>query len=94
MSPRYYFREESCSKCVYDFHTPDQLKKIINTFEAGTFTRWKRFRSVGFEKKYDRASKSVYELDEFTARKLSEFGDDCLKRLQTGGKRSKHFKLY
>lgn len=57
-NPLSFIQEESCSKCIYDFQGPGQLKSLINKFEAGTFSRWKRFRSVGFEKNEKHASKS------------------------------------
>ena len=55
--PRYFKREEHECRCIYDFYSPSQVMKLINNFEAGTFSKWKRFRGIGFEKKYVRTSK-------------------------------------
>ena len=94
MNPRSFVHEDSCDKCVYDFQQPDQVKSLINKYEAGTFTRWKSFRSVGFQKKYIKASGSVYNIGEFSAEKLLQFGEEILAKLKTKGKTSRHFKTY
>ena len=82
--PRYFGYDERFYRCVYDFQTPSKVSSLIHNFEAGTFTKWKRFRGVGFEKRKlsDRSSRSVYDINEYSASKLRSYGDSLLKHMK------------
>ena len=93
-NPRHFLLDKNNCRCVYDFKTPAQLQELINRFEAGTFSRWKRFRGVGFKKKYSRASKSIYDVAKYSAEKLSKYGNHLLEQVKSKGKRNPHFKTF
>ena len=87
--PRYFAYDAHWCRCVYDFHTPTQVRGLISNYESSTFTRWKRFRGVGFanngNKKADRSSKSIYDISEYTMTKLQRFGNNLLEGLKEKG---------
>ena len=67
---------------------------MTNKYEAGTFTRWKCFRGVGFEKKYSRSSKSIYDVAEYSVGKLSSYGNYLLDQIKAKGKQNSQFKTF
>ena len=51
-TPRHFVQDERCIKCVYDYICPKKMWNIIAKYQAGTFTKWKRFRGTGFKRTY------------------------------------------
>ena len=94
MEPRHFVQNEDSYRCVYNFHKPGELKNIINKFESGTFTKWKRFRGIGFEKKYSRAHRTIHDCDEYTVEKLTSVGNAMLTKLKTIRKGNQRIKTY
>ena len=93
-NPRYCKNEERQYRCVYEYQDPSQVMRLINNFEAGTFTKWKRFRGIGFGKKYIRTSKNIYDVSVYTATKLLNYGNGVIKRVKEQGKRNEQHKMF
>ena len=68
--------------------------ELINNFEAGSFTKWKRFRGIGFEQKYVRSSKSIYDVNVYSAEKLLRLGKDLIGRIKEKGKSNEQHKMF
>ena len=68
--------------------------QLINHFEAATFTKWKRFRGIGFDKKYARTSKSIYDVNVYTAAKLLNYGNSVIGRIKEQGKSNAQHKMF
>ena len=94
MKPRVFFEEDKGRRCIYNFRTPEKLVDLIHKYEAGTFTKWKRFRGVGFDKKYQRSSNSIYDVNEYSAPKLTTYGNELLEKIKSTGKINQRFKRY
>ena len=86
--------ENKSYKCVYDFRNPTQVQEIINKYQVGFFTRWKRFRGVGFEKKYLRSSEVIYDIAGYSTAKLISYGNDQLKTINSKSKVKRQFKTF
>ena len=72
------------------------FKTLIKKYEAGNFTKWKRFRGVAFNKAKPESSnvKSIYDLGEYKVEKLMNFGAKVISNLKTKGKLNQRFKCY
>ena len=94
MSPRFFVHDDNSTRCVYSFLKAEELKNTINKFEAGTFTKWKHFCGVGFEKKYAKAHTKITNYDEYTAEKLMRVGDALLIKFKDMERRNRKIKMY
>ena len=94
MKPRYFYEEDNAHKCTYNYQNPEQIMDLINKYEAGTFTKWKRLRGVGFNRKYKRSAPSLYDVGEYTTANLVRFGDELLKKIKSEEKVHWRFKIY
>ena len=63
---------------------PEQtiIQDIISQYEVGTFTKWKRFRGVGFEKKYSKSSDVVYNMSMYPVEKLVSYGNTLVVQMR------------
>ena len=91
-NPQYFIQDNDTNVCVYDYETPHKVAALINKYEAESFTKWKRFRGVGFDKGKSK-SKSAYNLSVFSADKLLYFGAELLTKLKTKGPINQHSKV-
>ena len=94
MKPLHFMHDDNSDRCVYNFLRAGELKNLINNFEAGTFTKWKGFRGIGFEKKYSRAHNRIQDPDKYTFDKLKIAGDALLARLKATEKGNRIIKMY
>ena len=92
--PTHFVQEEKLISCVYDYQKAAHIQDVIYKYQAGSFTKWKRFRGVGFIKKYLRSSAAIYDINEYTSETLVNYGHNLLQQIMSKGKVNTQFKFF